>query len=73
MKGEPQSVDESVGEGIKEVLKRYKLRDGKYSPSEVRDRVRGMMWSKVGIIRSEESLREGIEELLEIHGNLEII
>jgi succinate dehydrogenase/fumarate reductase flavoprotein subunit len=73
VKSEPQSVNESVGEGIKEVLERYEFRDGKYSPSEVRDRIRGVMWSKVGIVRSEELLREGIEELLEVHENLEMI
>jgi succinate dehydrogenase/fumarate reductase flavoprotein subunit len=59
--------------GIKEVLERYEFRYGKYSPSEVRDRIRGVMWSKVGIVRSEELLREGIEELLEVHENLEMI
>jgi len=61
----------SNDEGVNQVIKEYSFRDGKYIPSEVRYRVRNLMWSKAGIIRSGDLLRECMEELLRIHEDLD--
>lgn len=36
------------------------------SPVEVKNKIRSVMWSKVGIIRNEDALKEGLEKLMEI-------
>ena len=58
-------------EGVNQVIKEYSFRDGRYTPSEVRYRIRNLMWSKAGVIRSDNSLRECMEELLRIHEDLD--
>jgi succinate dehydrogenase/fumarate reductase flavoprotein subunit len=58
-------------EGVNQVVNEYRLREGKYIPSEVRSRIRNLMWSKAGIIRSNDSLKECIDELLIIHEELD--
>ncbi|MEL9997905.1 MAG: FAD-binding protein, partial [Sulfolobales archaeon] len=57
-------------EGVNQVVNEYRLREGKYIPSEVRSRIRNLMWSKAGVIRSNDSLKECIDELLSIHEEL---
>lgn len=65
-----EGVEEHIEEEVKHALEKYRLRNGEYTPSEVRTEIRNIMWLKAGVIRNEESLKQGFEELLSIHENL---
>ncbi len=65
------SIEGGVEGVVNQVIKEYGLRDGKYAPSGVRHHIRNLMWSKAGVVRSGEALRECVGELLNIHDNLD--
>jgi len=65
-----EKINTHVERGVNHVLEEYRLKSGEYVPSEIRNRIRNIMWFKAGIIRSEELLQECIKELLEIYESL---
>jgi succinate dehydrogenase/fumarate reductase flavoprotein subunit len=65
-----EGVEEHIEEEVKHSLGKYRLRNGEYTPFEVRTEIRNIMWLKAGVIRNEESLKQCFEELLSIHEDL---
>jgi len=58
------------GEVLRDVVGRYGLRWGSYDASRLRCRIRTLMWGKVGVLRSAQSISECVNELLDILENL---
>lgn len=56
---------------LREALKNYVLREGRLKAEEVRLSVRSIMWNYVGVLRSEESISKGVEELSKVLEGLE--
>ena len=68
-----EKIGMDIEDNVKHILNRYRLKDGKYIPSEVRSSIRNIMWLKAGVIRSEDLIKECIGELLDIYENLDKI
>ena len=45
------------------------IKDGEYKPSEIKDKIRNIMWEYASIIRNETNLRLGLKKLLDIKEN----
>ncbi|MEM1982548.1 MAG: FAD-binding protein [Sulfolobales archaeon] len=58
-------------ESLNEVFKRYSLRGGSLRSDDLKSKIRHIMWSNVGVLRSDESIKEALNILNEVHENLD--
>ncbi|MDG6996020.1 MAG: FAD-binding protein [Nitrososphaerota archaeon] len=57
--------DEDVRSEIARILGPFKITNGA-NPFDLKDRIAQLMWKYVGIVRNEEDLKKGLEEILKI-------
>lgn len=57
--------DEDLHSEIDRILGPFKISNGA-NPFDLKDRIAQMMWKYVGIVRNEEDLKKGLEEILKI-------
>jgi len=62
-----RQVDTEV---LRNVIERYNVREGPYDAGNLRNEIRSIMWSKVGVIRSAQTISESINKLSNILENL---
>ncbi len=58
--------EEDVDEEITRILSPFKVRKGGANPFALKEKIASVMWKYVGIIRNEQELKKGLEEILEI-------
>ncbi|MEM1802285.1 MAG: hypothetical protein QXG04_04015, partial [Sulfolobales archaeon] len=62
------SIDNQI---ISQVTREYSPRDGIYASEVFKNEVRNIMWTYVGILRNEESIRRCINKLNNIYENID--
>jgi len=63
--GEPVATNDDIGREVSRILSPFKVSTGQ-NPFELKERIAQIMWKYVGIVRNEDDLKKGLEEIQRI-------
>ncbi len=63
--GEPEATPEDISKEISRILSPFKVTNGQ-NPFDLKEKIAAAMWKYVGIVRNEDDLKKGLEEIQKI-------